>query len=183
QRKCDGFPPCLALTAGAVDRGALTLANAFESRRAAWAGLAATPVNGKFLAEITGLAVAADKVTKCGSAGENSLVQHRLDLLGKPDAFGAAQATGGAAGPQTGHEQRFIGVDVSHSHHHLAVHDEGLAGHAPIARAAKQVVAIEGLAERFRAEIAQQWMLFRIVRGPEQGAEAPRVRIAQCGGV
>ena len=104
--------------------------------------------------------------------------QHRADLRGDPRVALARHLAGRAQRRNPGREQGFGHVDVAHAHHHPLVHQEGLHRRLAATAQPEQVVAVEVLTQRLRAQPGQQRMRLS-GRLPQQAAEAPRVGEAQ----
>ncbi|MNT23308.1 hypothetical protein D3C72_1587250 [compost metagenome] len=86
----------------------------------------------------------------------------------------AGDLPGLAQRADAGHEQALGRVDVAHPDHDALVHQEGLHRRLAPPAALEQVVAVEGLVQRLRAQPGQQGVGLA-GRLPEQAAEPARV--------
>lgn len=144
---------------------------------AAFAGAAVYLVT---LLEVAGLARAVDKVAQRAAAGNDGSGQHVADGAGQAQAVVPRQRIGRARRVDAGQEQRLVGVDIAHAHHHVVVHDHQLDGAAAPARGRVQRLAVEGVGQRFRPQRRQQRVRLGRAGLPQQRAEAARVAQAQA---
>src|SRR5690606_23491983 len=120
--------PGSALTGRAKYRCPLAQPRFLEKLAAEGAGFAATAIHQQRLLKIAWFAVATDEVAQGGAALLDGALQYILDVARQPLIAFETDATGAALGMNATEEQRFIGVDVAHAHHDMAVHDEALDG-------------------------------------------------------
>jgi ligand-binding sensor domain-containing protein/signal transduction histidine kinase len=152
----------------------LRVAAGGDGGAAALAGFAFATVDEQFLFEITGLAIGFQEIAQRGAAAFDGMGEDAANGVGQFGIVAARDFSGRAHRPHAGREQGFGDIDVADADDDALVHQEGLHRRAAAAARREQVVAVEGVAERFGAEVAQQFV--RRVRGlPEQTAEAARV--------
>ncbi len=135
------------------------------------AGLAFAPVYFQLPGEVAGVAVRLTEILQGGAALVDGAAQDFLHRLGEPIVPFPRNAATGPGGMDARLEKGFVGVDVAHAHHHVAVHEEGLHGDAPAARKPIEMLPVKIAGQRFGAEGAQQRMLQGILLRPEHSTE------------
>ena len=135
-------------------------------------------IDGKLLLEITGLPVAPVEIPERSTARADRFLQHRADRVRERLVTGQRDTSRSSFRIDSGEEQRLAGVNVADADDDAGIHDELFHGDAPTVGSLPQILAIELVAERLRAQVFQEPVIAGIVT-PVQGAEAPRVPEAQ----
>lgn len=167
------------MAAGAEVTGALANHFLLNSLPAAGAGLAGAAIDIQLLGKVAGFAVAINEIPQGGTALLDGTGQYLLDRLGQCLVALQADLACGAGGADTGHKQRFAGVDVTHTNHDAGVHNEIFDGRFAPATEVVEVGAVEVLAQGFRPQMDQQVVLPGLGLGPQQKTETTRVVVAQ----
>lgn len=150
---------------------------------AAGAGLAQSIIHPEQWYEETRVAVLADEIPQRRAAPLDGLVQGIPHRHGQPLVSPGADAARGAGWMDSGAVKRLAGIDVAHAHDDTAVHDERLGGNPAAPGLSIQVVAVEGLGQRFGAQGLEQWMPFRRPGRPQHAAEPSGVAKSQASAV
>ena len=108
----------------AENRAALTEADFYQWCLAVQAGLVRAPVNQELLREVTGLAIAADKIAQCRATALNGAPQNLFDVLHEALALLSREGLPLPLWVDACQKQRFVGVDIADSHHQMAVHNQ-----------------------------------------------------------
>ncbi|KAG0779222.1 hypothetical protein G6F22_010760 [Rhizopus arrhizus] len=172
------WPPGSALAVAAPDAGTLADGGVLQRAAAVRAGQPITAVHQQLLLEVARCAVGADEIAQGGTATGDRIPEDLLHRVGQPLVALARNLSRLAQRADAGLEQDFGSVDVAHAHHHRLVHQEGLHRRAATTAAGEQVIAIEGIVQRLRAQALQQ-RVDLAGRLPQQAAEAARVVEAQ----
>ena len=135
------------------------------------------------LLEIARLSLAVGEIPQGGAALFDGLGQHLLYHPHQPFVAQPSDTPGGGLRVNTGHEQRFTGIDVAHPHHHFVVHDEGLDADTATTRGGEQIIRIEGIGQGLRPQSLQQLVSLCRASGPQYGTKSPRITQAQAAAI
>jgi len=110
----------------------------------------------------------------CSSLGDGC-TQHFPDALGQPAAIPSGKFAHVPFGVDPGPEQRFVGIDITHTDDDMTVHDELLYRHFAATAFFEEIGAVESIRQGFRSEPRQEPVSQGVVIGPECRAESARV--------
>jgi len=162
---------------GQKKRGALPLHHALNRAGAHLARLALASVHLSTELEVTILTVGVLEIAQSAAPQRHSLGQHIHNRMVQRVYLLQRQLIGKLCGRNPGPEQRLRGVNVAHTHHHIARQQHLLDAAAALLQRLPKRLRFKPTLQRFHTQVAQQFARDRriFVVGPNDGTKTTRI--------
>ena len=138
------------------------------------AGFTLAVVDLELLFEVAWLAILPEEVAQGCAALFDGFVEYSFDFCSEPDKPLLGNVASFACWPYTTVEEGLAGVDITNPDHDFVVHNVLLDGCFSVLASGCQIIGIEIIFQRLRAQVTQEWVriygAIRVIM-PEHGAK------------
>ena len=145
----------LSLALGTIESGAIREGDLFDHSLASTAWFALPVIDLEALLEVAGLSIFAQEIPQGSATLFNSVTEYLLDLLceDKKPAFGYVASF--TLWVNCCSKQCLASIDVTHTYHHLVIHDVLLDRCFAVFANRAQIISIKSLAEGLRSQVIE----------------------------